>query len=75
MHTKQWQAVCGFVTDVCESVSGSERTMRALFDLITEDKGRVIYLWNERGRQAYVRRDAFRRSVISVARKLADCLP
>ena len=75
MHTKQWQAVCGFVTDVCESVSGSERTMRALFDLITEDKGRVIYLWNEKGRQAYVRKDAFRRSVISVARKLADCLP
>ena len=75
MHTKQWQAVCGYVTDVCESVAGSERTMRDLFDLITEEKNRVIYSWDEKGHAAYVRRDVFRRSVISVARKLADYLP
>lgn len=75
MHTKQWQTVCGFVTDICESVASSERTMRDLFDLITEDKGKVIYSWYEGTRQAYIRRDAFRRSVISVARKLVDCLP
>ena len=75
MHTKQWQAVCGFVTDICESVAGSERTMRDLFELITEDKGKVIYSWYEGTRRAYIPRDAFRRSVISVARKLIDCLP
>ncbi len=75
MHTKQWQAVCGYVTDVCESVANSERTMRALFELITEDKGTVIYSWHEGGHQAYIRRDAFRRSVISAARKLVDCVP
>lgn len=75
MHTKQWQAICGFVTDICESVTGSERTMRDLFDLITEDKGKAIYLWHEGTRQTYIRRDAFRRSVISAARKLIDCLP
>ena len=75
MHTKQWQAVCGFVTDVCESVAGSERTMRDLFDLITEDKNRIIYSWDDKGHQAYIRRDDFRRSVISVARRLTDCLP
>ena len=75
MHTKQWQAVCGYVTDVCESVSGSGGTMRELFDLITEDKNSVIYSWTENGRPLYIRRDAFRRKVVSVARKLADCLP
>ncbi len=75
MHTKEWQVVCGFVTDICEAAAGSERTMHALFDLITEDKSRIIYSWTENGRQAYIRRDAFRRSVISVARRLTDLLP
>ena len=75
MHTKQWQAVCGFVTDVCESVTGPDRTMRALFDRITEDKARPIYGWCENGRPAWMRRDVFRRSVVSVARKLTEYLP
>ena len=75
MHTKQWQAVCGYVTDVCESVSGSGRTLRELFDLITADRGGVIYSWTENGRPVYIRRDVFRRKVISVARKLIDLLP
>jgi len=75
MHTKQWQAVCGYVTDVCESVSGSGRTLHELFDLITADRNRVIYSWTENGRPVYIRRDVFRRKVISVARKLIDILP
>ncbi len=75
MHTKQWQAVCGYVTDVCESVSGSDRTMRELFDLMTGDRNSVIYSWTENNRPLYIRRDAFRRKVVSVARKLTGCLP
>ena len=75
MHTKEWQAVCGFITDACEALSETPKTMRGLFDLITESKPAVIYSWKAGGRSLYLRRDDFRRRTISVARKLVSAHP
>ena len=75
MHSKEWQAVCGFVTDVCETLDASPRTMRSLFDLITEEKNAPVYSWKENGRALYLRREDLRRRAVAAAKKLVSCVP
>ncbi len=75
MHIREWQEACGFITDICDSVADSGRTMHDLFNIITEDKHRIIYSWEENGRPVRIRRDQFAHRAASVARMLVDIIP
>ena len=75
MHIREWQEACGFITDICDSVTDSGRTMHDLFNIITEDKNRIIYSWEENGRIVKLRRDLFAHNVAAVARMLVDIIP
>ena len=75
MHSKEWQAVCGYITDVCESLNAAGGTMRELFDLVTEERSAAVYSWKENGRFLYMRREDLRRKAVAAARKLLDRVP
>ena len=74
MHKKQWQAVCGFVVDGCESISDSSRTMKDIFRIITEQRNSVLFRYEVNNRIVSVSREEFQRRTVSVARKIQECV-
>ncbi|MBR4342510.1 MAG: non-ribosomal peptide synthetase [Lachnospiraceae bacterium] len=72
MHKKQWQAVCGFIVDGCESVADSGRTMKDLYRIITEQKDSALFCVERNGHTIPVRRDEFHRKTVSVAKRIQE---
>lgn len=71
MHVKKWQAICGLITDGCESLEATSMTMRELFCEITA-RERVLISWPEGRKMLRMRSGEFRKKVISAAHKLQN---
>lgn len=73
MHTKHWQAVCGYLTDGCESLMATSMTMKDLFYAITE-QNYVMMSWTDGRHTIQLHSAEFRKKVISIAHKLQSVL-
>ena len=72
MHTKQWQTVCGFLTDGCESIEASGRTMRELYEAIFLQTDVPVFGWLESKRVTHLRAGECRRRITSAAKQIHD---
>ena len=51
MHSPSWQAVCGFFTDIYESLDREDVTFRHIFEMICQHKRSRLALWTENGKK------------------------
>lgn len=51
MHSLSWQAVCGFFTDIYESLDREDVTLRGIFEMICQHRNAHLALWTENGKK------------------------
>ena len=51
MHSASWQAVCGFLTDIYESLDRDDITLRTIFEMICQHRNARLALWTENGKK------------------------
>lgn len=75
MHNQVWQAVCGYLVDACEELTGRDFVMRDIFHMICRNGSARCASWLE-GRSARTMTYAeMQRRTAAVARRIDQMIP
>ena len=74
MHSASWQAVCGFFTDIYESLDRDDITLRAIFEMICQHRNARLALWTENGKKRQMDYAELPTLCAAVARQLDNLL-
>lgn len=74
MHSASWQAVCGFFTDIYESLDRDDITLRTIFEMICQHRNARLALWTENGKKRQMDYAELPTLCAGVARQLDNLL-
>ena len=75
MHSASWQAVCGFFTDIYESLDREDVAFRHLFEMICQHKRTRYALWTENGKKHQMNYDELPSLCAGAALQLDRLIP
>ena len=74
MHSASWQAVCGFFTDIYESLDRDDITLRSIFEILCQHRSARLALWTENGKKRQMGYAELPTLCAGVARQLDNLL-